>query len=301
MAIASSAPFDFVAAAYDEQFTHAPVARLLREAVWARADLHFRPGMRVLDLGCGTGEDAIHFARRGVRVCATDLSPEMLAITRQKAEAAGMGERIATGILDLATIPSRFTISADPEPQLSATQADAVERFDGVFSNFGALNCVTDLQPLVDALGRWTRPGTPVVLVLMGPLCIWEVVLHLIHLQPGRAARRWRRQGTLARIGGTSVRVFYPSPRRLARQCASAFRHVRTTGLGVFVPPPYVRTVQSGTRSSLPGTIAEGEMAVPQRVSGWLAAAARLDRGLAGHFPFNQCGDHYIVELERRP
>jgi len=300
MGSASSAPFDFVAAVYDEQFTHAPVARLLREAVWARADLHFRPGMRVLDLGCGTGEDAIHFARRGVRVCATDLSPEMLAVTSQKAEAAGMGDRITTGILDLETAPYRFTISADPDPQSAAAQGDAAERFDGVFSNFGALNGVTDLQPLVNALGRWTRPGAPVVLVLMGPLCIWEVVWHLIHLQPGHAARRWRRQGTLARIGGTAVCVFYPSPRRLARQCASAFRHVRTTGLGVFVPPPYVRKGAAGTRGSFPGAIAADEMPVQHRVSGWLAAAARLDRGLAGRFPFNQCGDHYILELERR-
>ena len=39
------------------------------------------PGMRVLDLACGTGDPAVEIARRvgpDGRVTATDLSPEML-------------------------------------------------------------------------------------------------------------------------------------------------------------------------------------------------------------------------------
>jgi SAM-dependent methyltransferase len=48
-----------------------------------------QPG-RLLDLGCGTGRLLVPFARRGYRVLGVDLSPEMLAVARTRAEEAGV-------------------------------------------------------------------------------------------------------------------------------------------------------------------------------------------------------------------
>jgi SAM-dependent methyltransferase len=42
---------------------------------------------QVCELGCGTGVTAIEFARRGLRVFASDFSPEMCRVTREKARA----------------------------------------------------------------------------------------------------------------------------------------------------------------------------------------------------------------------
>ena len=90
----------------------------------------------ILEIGCGTGEDAIHFAKLGHTVMATDVSDAMLQRTQLKLADVSpeVRERIQTSTLD----------AADPE---SAGLSDA-RNFDLVFSNFGALNCVADLQPL---------------------------------------------------------------------------------------------------------------------------------------------------------
>lgn len=47
------------------------------------------PAERVLDLGCGTGNHAVRFARRGHVVTGIDRSPHMLAEARRKADAWG--------------------------------------------------------------------------------------------------------------------------------------------------------------------------------------------------------------------
>ncbi|MET4387998.1 SAM-dependent methyltransferase [Bradyrhizobium sp. F1.4.3] len=46
---------------------------------------------KVLDLGCGTGLHAIEFARRGWSVAGIDLSHEMIARAKSRAEQAGLG------------------------------------------------------------------------------------------------------------------------------------------------------------------------------------------------------------------
>ncbi|HEY1015278.1 MAG TPA: methyltransferase domain-containing protein, partial [Herpetosiphonaceae bacterium] len=86
--------FDTVAERYDGDFTSRRLGGWLRAAVWRRLGAAFRPGDRALELGCGTGEDALWLARRGVAVTATDVSPGMLRVAAAKARAAGLADRI---------------------------------------------------------------------------------------------------------------------------------------------------------------------------------------------------------------
>lgn len=53
-----------------------------------------KAGSRVLDLGCGTGTAAMLAAGAGARVTAVDISRPMLAVAREKIEAATLGDRI---------------------------------------------------------------------------------------------------------------------------------------------------------------------------------------------------------------
>src|SRR5688572_251600 len=134
--------------------------------VWERLAASFAPGQHVLELGCGTGEDAIWLAQRGVHVTATDVSHAMLAETRRKVEQAGVGDLVTVAEVDMnALAPLR-----KPLPNHSTEKGGALDRtyqkapllagrvpsgwrlgrgfFDGAFSNFGPLNCVQDRPAL---------------------------------------------------------------------------------------------------------------------------------------------------------
>jgi ubiquinone/menaquinone biosynthesis C-methylase UbiE len=52
---------------------------------------YLRAGDAVLEFGCGTGTTALKLAPFVARILATDISPEMIAIAREKASAEGVG------------------------------------------------------------------------------------------------------------------------------------------------------------------------------------------------------------------
>ena len=66
MASIAGEAFDTLAESYDTIFTSTIIGRSQRSVVWAKAAAVFRAGDRVLELNCGTGEDALFLARRGV-------------------------------------------------------------------------------------------------------------------------------------------------------------------------------------------------------------------------------------------
>jgi len=74
--------FDSLAENYDEVFTCSLIGRAQRDAVWGAARAAFTPGSRILEINCGTGEDALFLARQGVIVFACDASEQMIAVAK---------------------------------------------------------------------------------------------------------------------------------------------------------------------------------------------------------------------------
>ncbi len=56
----------------------------VRRADWVAKAAGFRPGLRVLEVGCGTGFFSEIFLRHGIDLHAIDISPELLAKARER-------------------------------------------------------------------------------------------------------------------------------------------------------------------------------------------------------------------------
>ena len=100
--------------------------------------LRVSPGDRVLDAGCGSGQFAIAFAERGMRLTGVDLAPAM--IERARAHAAGRGLAIEWRIEHLAQI-------SDPAAVYAAIHCRA------------ALQFVPDVVATLREFRRLLRPG----------------------------------------------------------------------------------------------------------------------------------------------
>lgn len=71
--------------------------------------LEVRPGMRVLDVGCGVGRWGRWLAARGAEVTGVDLSATMIAQARRHAHRAGLSERCRFLVQDAAELAAGGT------------------------------------------------------------------------------------------------------------------------------------------------------------------------------------------------
>jgi ubiquinone/menaquinone biosynthesis C-methylase UbiE len=257
--VPSSFPFDDMAADYDDDFSRSKIGKLMRRRVWTRLDSCFAPGQRVLEVNCGTGEDAIYLGNRGIDVVATDLSAEMVSVTREKVKTAKLEGRIRVAQVGLESLHDL---------------SDQV--FDGVLSNFGGLNCVANRKAVSTSLAACVRPGGTVLLCVMGPVVPWEWVWFLAHGKPGEAFRRLKRGGA----DWQGLKIHYPTISTLRREFSPQFRFSRVAAIGALLPPPYTEHWT-------------------ERKSGWLERLNKWESKIETFPPMPSLADHYLLELIR--
>jgi SAM-dependent methyltransferase len=96
-------------------------------------------GCRVLDYGCGQGEEAVYLAKMGGHVTAIDISPVGVRLTNERARLNGVGDRV-----------NAMLMRCDPTEFLS-------ESFD-VIHGFGILHHI-GLRVGMTEVKRLLRPG----------------------------------------------------------------------------------------------------------------------------------------------
>ena len=260
--------FDALAPGFDAAFAGWKSVAAQRRAVRRALLAAFPRGARLLELGGGTGEDALFLAGEGRSVHVTDGSPAMVQRTRAKARAAA-GE---------ALVSAEGVALEELDAWGAARAASGAAAFDGAFSNFAALNCVTDHAAVARGLARVLPPGARALLVVFGPASPAEVAVLLARGRFRAAFRRFSSRPAPARVAAETFTVTYPSPRAFAAAFAPWFALRRTAGIGVFVPP-----------SSAEPWIS--------RVPGAVAAAEALDRVVAR--PLGLLADHVLLDFAR--
>ncbi len=210
-------PFDALAASYNALWTETLHGREQREAVWREIDGLFQVGDRVLDLGCGTGDDALHLAALGIEVLGIDAAPKMVEVARNRGvhahllpiEEVGRTSRSAAGL------PAGLRAGPGGPAQTGRSAPLPSDRFSGAISNFGALNCIADLRPVAEQLAHLVQPDGPVAICLMGRFC-WQ-----------HATKRW-----LGHTRWRGMDVYYPTSRQIRAAFGPHFEFERRVPIG---------------------------------------------------------------------
>jgi SAM-dependent methyltransferase len=255
--------FDCVADSYDSLFTQTTIGQAQRKQVWRKLLRAFSPGARILELNCGTGEDARFLGLQGRSIVACDASPRMIeiAIARTQQEAKG----------------AAITFRRLANEELAALSQQ--KTFDGVYSNFSGLNCTANLEPVARNLASLVKPGGKMLLCLWSRVCLAELLWYLAQGKANKAFRRISGK-SIARIGEAHIAVSYPNVRDVRRAFAPWFGLKRRSAIGLFVPPSYV---EDWARRHL----------------ATLGRLEKMDRLFSELPVFRDIGDHVLLEFMR--
>ncbi len=238
----------------------------MRSEMWRMLDATFAPGSRLMDLGCGTGLDAVRMARAGHHVTATDWSQGMVDRTRRRAEHEQLAKSVqahrASELMNFpasrATLNSMVPIPTSVRSTVSQTSAETAEQ-----------------------CARLLKPRGALVFSVIGRICPWEIGYYALR-------RNWRRLSVrfapaMVPVGMNKRVVWtrYYTPREFYGAFERQFILEHWRGLCVFAPPPYMTQVR------------ERHVRLYQRL--W-----RLDRRAAGWPVLRNMGDHFVMVMTKR-
>lgn len=221
----------------------------------------------LLEIGCGTGTEAVAVAGEVSEIIATDISEQMIRILEMKVSAKGLKGRI---------VP--FKVRASEISKVASVLGD---RKVGVAYSFnGALNCEPELERFPSELSKIMREGAFFVCSVRNTLCLSEAVLHGLALQFAKMAPR-KKQPLMVSVGGRDIPSMYYSASEFVRLFSSHFELRRLIGLPAILPPAYLSDRYV-------------------RVRNIVGFVERIENVISSRFPFNRFGDQSLFVFQKR-
>jgi ubiquinone/menaquinone biosynthesis C-methylase UbiE len=257
-----SAAFSAQSPVFDATYNGNQTTLWMRSRARKEVMTYIKPGARILELNCGTGIDSLYFAEQGFEVVATDNSDGMLAKLRQKIS------------------------SMNTEPDISVKKCsfnriDTLDAgtFDYVFSNFGGLNCTDKLYEVLEGIDKVLKPGGHFTLVVMPKICPWEILM-LFKGYFKTAFRRFKKNGTPARIEGVHFMCYYYNPFYIIKHVGEKYKLKALKGLCIVMPPPFIEKFH-------------------ERYPRIFGILEQVENRISLIPPFNRWCDHYAITMQK--
>jgi len=260
--------FDESAKNYDAVFSYSEIGKAQRNRVHSYLSEHILEDnvlpdrLNILEINCGTGEDAHFFWKKGHRILATDISEKMIETARSKFS----NTNVQFQQIDINKIDSEFMD----------------QRFDLIFSNFGGLNCLdhSELKNFIENSTEILNPSGKMVLVVMPKKCLWERFYFIMKGNFKKAFRRNTTKVVMSHVDGVHIPTWYYQPGELIKLAKDHYRTLSVKPVGICIPPSYLESYFQNKKR-------------------FLKLFVRLERWFDHQF-WSGYADHYLIAFQKK-
>ncbi len=255
--------FDKVASTYDDIFSHSSIGQLQRAIVHEYLNDNITwPIERLLEIGCGTGEDLLYFETRAKQIDAFDLSEAMIEVASTKIDS-----------------PHLRIVQKDLRQWITEP---GHKKYDLIFSNFGVLNCLNraHFQDFHIQCSKTLKPGGSLILVIMPSDCLLEKLYFLLKGKWSEINRRSSSDPNVVLIEGSPQPTWYHNPDSIRKHFPD-FRCRKLQPIGLAIPPSYLQ-----------GFFEQRPV--------WLKNLTFIDQRLRKWSHLSRFADHFLIHLVKK-
>ena len=255
--------FDRIAATIDELPQRNRTTLWMRERSRQEIVRTVPPRSSLVEIGCGTGADAVYLGARGHRVVALDISQKMVEQARARVRDEGLDRSITLLCGRLSEL-------------IGQVESSAEFPFGGVYANF-SLTYEASLREVGGLVDRLLGPGGWFLFTLPNRLPLADALVSIGRFHPPWRSPRLRHEQRRL-LSGVSVRMRSYLPTEVRRELGERFRCGGMVGLSVFSPSP--------------GFYRPG-------MEPFLRPLRFLDDRFCARFPWKLLGDHTLFKFQK--